>query len=77
MGLHIILAFRRVDKIASRQQILARPALTIYRVWSTDWFRDQNRELAKNDSFIEVTLADRLAQQRDAEAKQWPLFKRR
>jgi very-short-patch-repair endonuclease len=64
---HSSLSARDRDRL--RQQILEGLGWTIYRVWSTDWFRDQNRELAKMVDFIERTLADRQKQQVQAEAE--------
>ncbi|MBF0182185.1 MAG: hypothetical protein HQM03_19385 [Magnetococcales bacterium] len=57
------------DRDRLRQQILESLGWTIYRVWSTDWFRDQNRELAKMVDFIEQNLRDRLARHADELAK--------
>lgn len=65
---HSSLSARDRDRL--RQQILEGLGWTIYRVWSTDWFRDQNRELAKMIAFIEQALADRLVQQTEATARQ-------
>ena len=64
---HSSLSARDRDRL--RQQVLESLGWTIYRVWSTDWFRDQNRELAKMVDFIERTLADRQKQQVEAEAE--------
>ena len=61
---HSSLSARDRDRL--RQQVLESLGWTIYRVWSTDWFRDPNRELTKMSAFIETALADRLAQQRVA-----------
>jgi very-short-patch-repair endonuclease len=63
---HSALSARDRDRL--RQQVLESLGWTIYRVWSTDWFRDQNREVAKMAAFIERTLADRLSQRRELEA---------
>ena len=51
---HSSLSARDRDRL--RQQVLESLGWTIYRVWSTDWFLDQNRELNKMVSFIESTL---------------------
>ena len=68
---HSSLSARDRDRL--RQQILESLGWTIYRVWSTDWFREQNRELTKMVDFIERTLADRHKQQAEAEAQHpWP-----
>ena len=64
---HSSLSARDRDRL--RQQVLESLGWTIYRVWSTDWFRDQNREMAKMVSFIEQTLHDNLARRADELAK--------
>ena len=51
---HSSLSARDRDRL--RQQVLESLGWTIYRVWSTDWFLDQNREINKMVSFIERTL---------------------
>jgi very-short-patch-repair endonuclease len=51
---HSSLSARDRDRL--RQQVLESLGWTIYRVWSTDWFLDQNREINKMVSFIESTL---------------------
>lgn len=57
------------DRDRLRQQILESLGWTIYRVWSTDWFRDHNREMAKMVAFIEQTLRDGLARRAEEMAK--------
>lgn len=56
---HSSLSARDRDRL--RQQILEGLGWTIYRVWSTDWFRDQQHELAKMLAFIDKTLRDCIA----------------
>ncbi|MBF0181520.1 MAG: DUF3320 domain-containing protein [Magnetococcales bacterium] len=64
---HSSLSARDRDRL--RQQILESLGWTIYRVWSTDWFRDPNRELKRMIAFIEQTLHDSLARRADEFAK--------
>ncbi|MDR3505122.1 MAG: DUF4011 domain-containing protein [Acidocella sp.] len=64
---HSSLSARDRDRL--RQQILESLGWTIYRVWSTDWFRDQNREMAKMSAFIEQTLRDCLSHRVEEQAR--------
>jgi very-short-patch-repair endonuclease len=45
------------DRDRLRQEILVNLGWTIYRVWSTDWFRSREREVKKLLSYIESVLA--------------------
>ncbi|MGA3168779.1 MAG: DUF4011 domain-containing protein [Terriglobia bacterium] len=45
------------DRDRLRQEILVSLGWTIYRVWSTDWFRSREREATKLLSYIESLLA--------------------
>jgi hypothetical protein len=63
------------DRDRLRQQVLESLGWTIYRVWSTDWFRDQKREVAKMVAFIDQTLRDSLLRHREAIAKQESLIR--
>ncbi len=65
---HSTLSARDRDRL--RQQILENLGWTIYRIWSTDWFRDKNREVSKVISFIDKTLTMRLAEQKEIEDEQ-------
>lgn len=51
---HSSLSARDRDRL--RQQVLEGLGWTIYRIWSTDWFSDPRRELAKLVEFIETLL---------------------
>ncbi|GAN81990.1 hypothetical protein Aam_135_010 [Acidocella aminolytica 101 = DSM 11237] len=64
---HSSLSARDRDRL--RQQILESLGWTIYRVWSTDWFRDQNREMAKMSAFIEQTLRESLSRRVEEQAR--------
>lgn len=60
---HSSLSARDRDRL--RQQVLESLGWTIYRVWSTDWFADQNRELEKLTFFIEALLDAKLEEMRE------------
>jgi very-short-patch-repair endonuclease len=47
------------DRDRLRQQVLERLGWTIHRVWSTDWLKDPERELAKALAAYQQTLQDR------------------
>lgn len=53
---HSSLSARDRDRL--RQQILEGLGWTIYRIWSTDWFGDQRREMNRLLSFLKQELAN-------------------
>lgn len=46
------------DRDIGRQQVLERLGWNIFRVWSTDWFRDKEQVLQKIDTFLISLLHD-------------------
>jgi len=44
------------DRDLLRQEILESLGWNIYRIWSTDWFKDSNKELKKLDNYIKGIL---------------------
>lgn len=49
------------DRDRLREEVLNKLRWKLYRVWSTDWFRDADRETEKLRMFIEQMAADRRA----------------
>lgn len=57
------------DRDRIRQEVLEGLGWDIYRIWSTDWFHDPNKEFEKLKSHIEKTVKRNLKEKENEESK--------